>query len=238
MLTIKSTGSIADVIASIRGVPARLVPFAAATALTRTAQIAAKKDIPTAMRSAFDNPTPWTLNSLYVVAATADTQSARVMVKDTAGRGVVPEKFLLPEVEGGNRREKGFEKALRYGGWIKAGDRVIPGDDMPLDAFGNVSGPTIRSILATLEKPGGGGKVKGKRRGKYGAGIFVDQVGRTRGIWQRQSVGLKLLFIITSKQPQYRARLDFTGIVEKCAQANFPAEFNRAFEEFRAKGKF
>lgn len=238
MLTVKSTGSIADVIASIRGVPARLVPYAAATALTRTAQIAAKNDIPNAMRSVFTSPTPWTLNSLFVIAATADTQSARIMVKDSVSRGVAPEKFLLPEVEGGGRNEKGFEKALRLGGWLKPGERVIPGDDMPLDAFGNVSGPKIRSILATLEKPRGGGHVKGQRRGSYGGGIFVGQIGRTRGIWQRDGIGLKLLFLITSTAPQYRARLDFPAIVEKCAQANFEKEFNRAFEEFRAKGKF
>ena len=238
MLTIKSTGSVADVIASIRGVPARLVPYAAATALTRTGQTAAKKDLPDAMRSEFDNPTPWTLNSLFVKPATKDDLSARVMVKDSASRGVVPEKYLLPEVEGGGRNEKGFEKALRYGGWITAGERVIPGDDMPLDAFGNVSGPKIRSILATLEKPRGGGNVKGQRRGKYGAGLFVGQVGRTRGIWQRDGLGLKLLFIITNKQPQYRARLDFEGIAKKCAQANFKNEFTRAFEDLRAKGKF
>lgn len=243
MLTIRNTtGNIAQVIAtSIREIPARVVPYAASTALTRTAQIAASKDIPDAMRRVFDNPTPYTLNSLFVKAATKDTLSARVMVKDSASRGVVPEKFLFPEVAGGGRSEKGFEKALRYGGWLKSGERAIPADDMPRDAYGNVSGPTIRSILATLEKPSGGATAKGKRKGRYGAGLFAGQIGKTRGIWQRDGSGksrsLKLLFIFTSKQPLYRARLDFEGIVLKTANDNFQTEFTRAFEEMRAKGR-
>lgn len=231
MLTIKSTGSIADLIRDAREVYGRLVPYAASTALTRCAQIAAKTDIPNAMREAFENPTPYTLNSLFVQPATKDSLSARVMVKDSVSRGVVPEKFLLPEVKGGGRNEKGFERALRYGGWLKSGERVIPARDMPLDAFGNVSGPSIRSILATLEKPGGGA-AKGKRKGRYGAGLFAGQIGKTRGIWQRDGSGknrtLKPLFIFTTKVPLYRARLDFEGIALKTAQTNFKPEFDKA----------
>lgn len=238
MLTIRrTTGSVAEVISSMREIPARVVPYATSIALTRTAQIAAKNDLPDAMRAAFINPTPFTLNSLFVKPSTTETLSARVMVKDTASRGVVPEKFLFPEVEGGNRGEKGFERALRYGGWLKSGERAIPADDMPRDAYGNVSGPTIRSILATLEKSRGGGAAKGKRKGRYGGGLFAGLIGATRGIWQRDGRKVKPLFIFTSKQPLYRSRLDFEGIALQAANANFQTEFTRAFEEMRAKGK-
>ncbi len=238
MLTIRNTtGSVAEVIASIREIPARVVPYAASTALTRTAQIAAKTDLPDAMRRVFDNPTPFTLNSLFVKPSTTETLSARVMVKDTASRGVVPEKFLFPEVAGGGRNEKGFERALRYGGWLKSGERVVPGDGAPLDAYGNVSGPTIRGILATLEKPGGGGG-RGKRtKGKYGTGLFAGQIGATRGIWKRTGRAVTPLFIFTRKAPLYRARLDFEGIAEQAARDNFRTEFTRAFEDMRARGR-
>ena len=72
MLTIRNTtGNNAQVIAnSIRDLPARVVPYVASTALTRTARIAAKTDLPDAMRSVFDNPTPVTLNSLFVKPST------------------------------------------------------------------------------------------------------------------------------------------------------------------------
>lgn len=238
MLTIRNTtGSIADVIASMRDIPARVVPYAASTALTRTAQIAAKKDLPDAMRAVFDNPTPYALNSLFVKPSTTDSLSARVMVKDSASRGVVAEKFLFPEVAGGGRNEKGFERALRYGGWLKNGESAIPADDMPRDAYGNVSGPAIRSILTTLEKPGGGGGRGKRNKGKYGSGLFAGQIGATRGIWRREGRAIKPLFIFTTKAPLYRARLDFEGIALKAANANFQTEFTRAFEEMRAKGK-
>ena len=238
MLTIRNTtGSVAQVIASMREIPARVVPYAASTALTRTAQIAAKTDLPDAMRRVFNNPTPFTLNSLFVKASTTDTLSARVMVKDSTARGVVPEKFLFPEVAGGARGEKGLERALRYGGWLKSGERAIPSDSMPLDQYGNVSGPTIRSILATLEKPGGGGG-RGKRtKGKYGTGLFAGQIGQTRGIWKRTGRSITPLFIFTTKTPLYRARLDFEGIALKAANDNFQTEFTRAFEEMRARGR-
>ena len=238
MLTIRNTtGSIADVIASMKDVPARVVPYAASTGLTRTAQIAAAKDLPDAMRRVFDRPTPFTLNSLFVKPANKDELVARVMVKNTASRGVVPEKFLFPEVEGGARLEKGFERALRYGGWLKSGERAVPGDGMPLDSYGNVSGPAVRSLLATLEKPGGGKSAKGKRKGRYKDGIFAGVINSTNGIWQRDGRKLKPLFIFTTKPPLYRARLDFGGIALKTANTHFKTEFSRAFEEMRAKGK-
>lgn len=232
----RTTGSIADVIASMRDVPARLVPYAASSALTRTAQIAATKDLPDAMRAAFVNPTPFTLNSLFVKPSTVETLSARVMVKDTTSRGVVPEKFLFPEVAGGARGEKGFERALRYGGWLKSGESVIPTDNMPRDAFGNVSGPAIRGILSTLGKPGGGGG-RGKRtRGKFGTGLFAGQIGATRGIWRREGRSITLLFVFTTRQPLYRERLDFNGIVANTANTHYKAEFGRAWDGMRARG--
>ena len=224
MLNITNTGSIADIIREVRGIPTRVIPYAASTALTRIAKRAAKDDLPAEMRRVFDRPTAYTLNSLFVKPSTAQSLSARVMVKDTAGAGVVPEKFLQPEVEGGTRREKGMEKALRYAGILRSGERVVPSHDMKLDAFGNVPGARVRSILASVEKPGG----KSARGGK-GSGIFGGQIGKTRGIWQRSGKGkarkVTPLFIFIQAQPQYRARLDFTGVAERVAEKHFRNEF-------------
>lgn len=228
MFTIRNTGSIAQMIAEVRDIPARVIPYAASTALTRCAQRAQKVDLPAEMRRVFSNPTPYAINSLFVQPSTKDTLSARVMVKNTAGRGVVPENFLFPEVVGGSRKEKGFEKALRYGGFLHAGESAIPARDAQLDAYGNVSGPLTRSILAALGKAGGGAAVKGKRKTRFGNGIFSGQVGKARGIWQRNGKQLKMLFVFTSKAPVYRQRLDFTATVEKTAQDNFKNEFYTA----------
>jgi len=229
MLNITNTGSIAQMIREVRDVPARVLPYAVSTALTRTAQRAAKEDLPAEMRRVFDRPTPYTLNSLFVKPSTAFTLSARVMVKDTAGTGVVPEKFLQPEVEGGGRGQKGMEKALRYAGILRSGERVVPSHDMKLDAFGNVPGARVRSILASVEKPGGK-----KARGAKGSGIFAGQIGKTRGIWERSGKGkarkVTPLFIFTQAQPQYRSRLDFAGVVERVADKHFRNEFSKALD--------
>lgn len=226
MLNITNTGSIADIIREVRDIPMRVVPYAASTALTRTAQRAAKDDLPAEMRRVFDRPTAYTLNSLFVKPSTAQTLSARVMVKDTAGSGVVPEKFLQPEVEGGPRREKGMEKALRYAGLLRSGERVIPSNSSSiLNQNGNVSSALIRKVLNSIGKP----------KSQY----FIGTVGvnKTHGIWDRgqfrrkrsgknkTTTSLRLLFIITQAQPQYRPRLDFTGVVERVAEKHFRNEF-------------
>ncbi|SER86124.1 hypothetical protein SAMN04244573_04468, partial [Azotobacter beijerinckii] len=49
----------------------RQMPFATALALTRTAQLA-KEAIEQDMRSVFDRPTRWTLNSLRLIPARKD----------------------------------------------------------------------------------------------------------------------------------------------------------------------
>ncbi len=236
MFTIRSSGSIAQMIAEVKGIPARVIPYAAAVALTRCAQRAQKVDLPNEMRRVFTNPTPYAINSLFVQPATKDTLSARVMVKNTAGRGVVPENFLFPEVAGGNRKNKGFETWLRYSGFLGAGEFAIPARDAKLDAYGNVSGPATKSLMAALG--GSGGKTtfklnaKGKKvidkRGAFGAGVFVRSVGKSRGIFQRDGGTLKKLFTFTSKAPVYRQRLDFTAVVQKTAEDNFKNEFNAA----------
>ena len=229
MLAIKSTGSIAEVIASARDVHGRLVPYAAATALTRTAQQAAKVDLPDAMRAAFDRPTSYTLNSLYVKPANKDNLSARVNVKNVTANGIAPERFLQAEVEGGSRGEKGFERALRYAGILQAGERAMPGAGMALDAFGNVSGARVRSLLAGLKV----------RDGKGRNGVFAGTIKGTRGIWLRtggkSNRGVSPLFIFTRTGPAYRARLDFTGIAEKAALTHFKPEFDRALAALLAR---
>ncbi|RYF01440.1 MAG: hypothetical protein EOO32_03955 [Comamonadaceae bacterium] len=85
MLTVSRTGpTIAEVIASVRDVPARIIPYAASTALTRTAKHAELVELPAEMRKVFRNPVAYTINSLRVEPSTKDTLRARVMVKDKA----------------------------------------------------------------------------------------------------------------------------------------------------------
>lgn len=230
MLTIQSTGSIASLVNSMRDVHGRLVPYAAATALTRTARIAAREDLPAEMQRVFKNPRSYTLNSLFVQPASKGNLSARVMVK-TKAQGTSPEHYLFPEVAGGARNPKGFEQALRLSGLLKPGERVVPALRLPEAQF--ESGAFIRKTLRQVEASAN----KGAR-----TGVFAGAVGRkgTRGIWRDDGVPgrrrVQLLFLFVNKAPSYRARLNFQNVVEQAAQREFPPQFNQALNALVAKG--
>ena len=229
MFNIKSTGSsIGNLVQDMRAIHGRLVPYAASTALTRTAQTAAKKDIPDEMRRVFNNPRPYTLNALFVQAAKKDDLTARVMVK-TQAAGTKPEHYLFPEVAGGTRNAKRFEQALRLRGLLKSGERAVPAIDLPEAKY--ESGPFIRNMLRRAEAS------KGAK-----SGVFVGAVGRkkTRGVWEASGSGksrkVKPLFIFTQAQPTYQPRLNFAGVAQKVAEREFPGEYNRALNALVAKG--
>lgn len=245
MLNITSTGSIAQMIQSVRDVPAHIVPYAASTALTRTAKHAEAKDLPDEMRRVFSSPTPYALKSLFVQPSTAKTLSARVMVKNTAVSGVVPEKFLQPEVDGGGRGAKGLERGLRYAGVLRSGQFAVPGAGMALDAHGNVKGADVRSILIALKntRAASNAQVYGQklRKGrKLANSLFVGKpkgASRPDGIWRREGQRLRPLFIFTSQAPSYGKRLDFSGVVQRVAQDRFRDEFALALDAMLKKGQ-
>lgn len=224
MLNVTRSGStIADLVASVRAVPRQVIPYAASTALTRTVKIAQQAEI-AAMRTSFDRPTPYTLNATFVEPATKDKLSARIGVKANAASGTTPEHFLFPEVQGGPRREKRFEAAMRQAGFMHPGERALPGAGVQLDQYGNVSSRTITNII----RQAGTGK---------GARIFAGTVGRkqTRGLWQRDGRRLKPLFVFTMRQPAYTARFNFEAAAERSVRENFSNEFYRAAAALQAR---
>lgn len=248
MLTISRTGpTIAEMIASVRDVPARLVPYAAATALTRTAKYVQATALPAEMRKAFDAPVSYTLNSLRIEPATKDVLRARIMVKGQAhAAGVAPENYLFPEVEGGPRRHKGMETALRYQGVLGTSQFAVPASGITLDASGNVKGAEVRTILKALKSiravSNGVDRKTGKRlrKGRQLANdLFAGKPqggNRPDGIWRREGHRLRALFVFTDKAPVYKERLDFSGTVQQVALERFKPEFEKAVAAQMARG--
>lgn len=239
MLDISRTGpSIAEAIASVRDVPARVIPYAAATALTRTAKHAEQIELPAEMRKVFRNPVAYTINSLRVEPATKDTLRARVMVKDKAA-GIAPENYLQPEVEGGGRKHKASEMALRYAGVLSPSQYALPGAGLSLDASGNVKGSEVRTILAALRNIRGGVGAKGQAAGrgrKLANDLFVGKPNggdRPEGIWRREGKRLRPLFVFTTSAPDYSQRLNFDGVVQRVALDRFRPEFEKAIAAMR-----
>lgn len=246
MLNISHSGaSIAEVIASVRAVPSRIVPYAASTALTRTAKFAATTALPAEMKSVFVSPTAYTLNALRIEPATKDSLSARVMVKNQAA-GIAPEKFLQPEVEGGARKHKRAEAAMRYAGVLRASQFAMPGKGIELDANGNVKGAEVRSILASLKKIRAVSSTRDRKTGKplrkgrkLANDLFVGKPNggnRPDGIWRREGQRIRPLFIFANKAPTYAKRLDFNGVVQRVALDRFRPEFEKALQAMVAKG--
>lgn len=190
---IKITHNIRDVRGVLADSPTQ-VAFATAMALTKTAKDAEKAE-QQEMRRVFDRPVPYTLRALRVVPATKDRLEASLFVKGYQDdfRGVPPDNYLFPQVFGGERRMKAFERALQRVGVLPEGWRAIPASGARLDAFGNMSAGHINQILAWFQAFGEQGyssnlKAAGykrlqrgnARKGVRGVEYFAS---RGRGVW-------------------------------------------------------
>jgi hypothetical protein len=100
------------------------------------------------MQRVIDKPRPYTLNSLFVKRTSTKDPDTTVMWRPGSLSGNSAGRYLVPQVTGGQRQEKGFEKLLRLGGILPNGYYLIPTKDAPDDGYGNVPGPYIVRILS------------------------------------------------------------------------------------------
>lgn len=250
----------------------RRLNAAVATALTRTA-VTARDELKRTMQQVFDRPTPYTLRSLWVMPATANaalagegvmptgqmlgpgmpvTRNVRrghlesmVYVKDdTAGSGTPATRYLLPQVDGGQRQDKGLERNLRAAGHLPPGWYVVPGAGARLDPYGNISRGQIIEVLSQLRITPLSGVTRGMSRGtrraigaqrRAGGRYFVIRPGEARvqpGVYQREFAGRNITpVLIFVRRTTYRPRLDFDGIVRQVAARDLPAQVRRAIGE-------
>lgn len=243
----------------------RRIAATIATALTRTAvevRNAVQEDLP----KVFDRPTPYTIKQLRYVAATAQKPVAAVgfnveAIQDEFGKviryrqavsGETPaEKYLNPNITGGQRSVKRFEKAMQAAGYMPAGWYAVPGKGARLDAFGNVSRGQIIQVLSQLRVTLLAGstrnlpQVQGNERKviralkKAGGRYFVIKPGAKRGtpgVYQRDfySEVLTPIFIFV-KSASYRPRFDFDGIAGRIAAQRLQPNVARAIEEQLAR---
>ena len=235
MIKISGKVNIQDVVRAF-GVAESQLAFATAKALTKTGQqvkVAEEREI----ASAFQNPTAYTLRSVYLQGATKVRLQARVWLKD----GKRPEHYLLPQIEGGGRPVKRFEERLRKLGYMAADQRAVPGTAVQLDAYGNMSRGQITKILSQLRTAVVQGDFsnasnskrsrakrattqyfasKGTGSQRHGlAGRKAATYGQhlPAGVWERRvhawgtSVRPVLLFV---RSTNYSKRFDFFGVAE------------------------
>lgn len=230
----------------------RHIKRSATIALTRTAKLV-KEALVEEMPRAFDRPTPWTLNGLMMRPATFENMTAEVSIKDFAPKGTPAIKYLRPQIFSGGRNVKRFERALRAAGVLPNDMYAVPGRDVPLDQYGNVSAPYITKMLSQLRAfPEVGYRANETEKGRQrrlkskkvrGGDWFVvkEQRGKLKpGIYQRFQFGsgknnpfgsaIKVIFIFTS-QPQYTQRYNFFEIGERVVRQEFANQFVIAWSD-------
>lgn len=211
--------------------------FAAAIALTKTAKLA-QGDVKEAMIQAFDRPTRYTLNSTFTKPARKADLVARVGFRDWAGKGTTPSKFVFPQVYGGARNPKRFERALQARGAMPRGLFVAPGAHADLDSHGNMSKGQIVKVLSSLRAFGEQGytanqntrgRSRGKRRNEKYFAVPTHQGGLGPGVYKRD--GRDAVRVMTYiEAPSYTPRLRFVETVEERVTRSFADVFDATLE--------
>jgi hypothetical protein len=215
----------------------RQLPFATARALTDTVKLA-QKDFKAALPSIFDRPTPFTINSTYVRPATKADLTASIELKDFASKGTPARKYLGPQVIGGGRNVKRFERRLDYAGHTD-GAQLFPVRGAEIDQYGNVSRAQIVRILSRLKAFGDTAQNVGdkttrrlarkgllvKHQGVGASDYFIARSkadGHPLGIYRLVSKGkVQPVMIFARHAPRYRPRLDFVGFMTARFARNF-----------------
>ena len=210
--------------------------FATAKALTKTAQLV-KRDLQQEMTKVFDRPTPYTKNAIYIKPATKEKLEARVWLKDGS--------YLLPQIFGGSRKLKRFEKSLASAGLLPAGMHAVPGSAAQLDAYGNMQRGQLVRILSSLRAFGEQGysaNMNAKQRGRLTkrtrSAYFVGRPGGGKfplGVWETKASGFGrsvarpvIMFVRASS---YRKRFRFFEVAQNTVQIEFEDQFKQALAE-------
>ena len=238
------------------------VPYATALALNSIAA-GVKTDIVASMKASFDRPTPWTLNAFRVDKATKSNLTATVQMREFAPNGTPAWKYLAPQIEGGARNQKRFEKALQITN--QAAAFALPAEGAKLNAYGNVSVAQITQVLSGVGAFAENGYTanatvrSGKRKKRLvhqssfrGASSFFiggtasRNVARnkdraeTRPVAIYEVVGkgkVKPIFWLTDEAPVYKSRWDYQGTVLASVKTHQVGAFDRAMVQALATAK-
>lgn len=250
MITVKVESSgLLRLKADIDGM-AKQVRFATMRALNAAAY-KASQDTAKQMARVFDKPTPWVLKSVRYTKATKAKLEATVDFDFWGNKqGVTVSHVLRAEIYGGQRKLKRHEIALQRAGILPPGHFIVPGSAAMMDAYGNMNVGQINQIMSWFKSFGeqgyranmrDGGKRLARGNKKTGARGFAYFVLRKPhgkllpGVYQRFNFGglgssVKPVMIFVSFS-RYRQRLDFYGLAEKSARAEFAAQFPAMFAE-------
>ena len=187
------------------------IPIIAVNAVNRTAFMIRTAE-QESMRSVFDRPTPWLVNTVYVKQATLAEPIATVGPNDYFGP--VWENIVSPHVYGGTRPQKTVEKRMVRTGLLPSGWFIMPAKYMPLDEItGNPQQGELIKMLSWLQALEIGNRNPSSQRKnktqREGASYVLAYPGRSHlppGIYKR--IGKQLLMMLIFVQSaSYEKRL-------------------------------
>lgn len=234
--------------ARLRGID-KQVKFAEMVAINRAAFVA-REAVQQEIGKVFDRPTPWVKGAVRVIKATKSKPHAQVDLDFWGNKqGVSVDQVLKAQIGGGARKNKRNEIALQRAGILPAGAGIVPGDAAKLDQYGNMQAGQIIQIISWFKGAGeqgysanmkDGGKRLGrdnKRTGARGFAYFALRKSHGKllpGVYQRfqtafgSAVKPVMIFV---RMPSYKQRLDFYGIADRAARAEFAIQFPIAFKQ-------
>lgn len=226
------------------------LPFAIVQACNSTAVEIRQQWANTAPR-VFDNPTQITRKAAQYRKATKQKLYADIYLRDEASNGTPPAKYLQTEVEGGQRRKKGFELLLQQKGVMPPGMFAVAGQGAKLDQYGNVPARQISQVLSQLgarqDKLQNQTDTSAKRRrakSKRGGEYFTVQKKRGRllpGVYERITTAfgsaVRSIFIFTGKA-NYTPRYNIFALAQRSWDKLMPFHFNRELAKALETSKF
>lgn len=218
------------------------LPFARSLIANRMAQVI-KKNETAVMKSRLDRPKPFTLNSLRLTPGNKRKPEARVWFKDF-GYGTIDWHYLNPDVAGGTRQPKAFEKMFQRKGLLKQGQFLVPASSAKRDQFGNMQNGQLSQILSALSlhylagynSNASGSKRSMRTQAKSGANrYFWATINGETGVWQRERSAFgeaaRAILLVEQSSPQYKIRFPFFAVAENTVAAHYERVATTAIDE-------
>lgn len=249
MITVNLQHNIDQAVRELGATMKKQIAYAARKAVVKTAEDVRQAEI-AEMKNVFDRPTPYTLRGVYNKLIQTDPPTARVWLKDDRGKGgAAAADYLLPQIEGGNRRQKRFEYNLAMNGHLPAGWVTVPGQGAKVDAYGNMSVGQIKQILSALGSAemtlgySANRTVRSAKRRKNLPQFFVVLPGRGShlhpGVYQRFRFAIGTAIkpvLIYVPAATYNARLRFNDVAVRTISRVADRHFRAALDEAKARG--
>ncbi len=222
----------------------RQIPFAASQANNPTAQVI-KATHQQEMRSVFDRPTPFTINSLQLTPSSKTRLLAKVWFKNPPRFADGSKHYLEPQVYGSiGRPFKGAERLLQRNNWLPQGWYAIPGPSARMDSYGNMSRGQLVQILSALQSLPSG---IGNRPAKYARGrtpknlpnfVVVPPGSRQKpGVYLKGPNGSFKMVLRFVPMVTYRKRFSFFEIAQDVASREIVKQLDRAMQEATATAR-